>query len=209
MMYLVTRPEHDDTTHYLSAFCKQTIDFAEKNGISVVDLHREKAVRREVEGRLTYATLVVFNGHGNEDSVAGYKDEILISVGLNAHLLCGKVVYAISCRSAAVLGRSAKQKGCVSYIGYDDDFVFVYTSELMAHPLQDKTASLFLSPSVRLIDSLLKKNTVGQAVEKCKESLRENLMRTAGADDSSLLRYLWWDLRCMQSLGDQDATIVS
>ena len=33
--YLITRPEHDDTTHYLSNWSKETIKIAENQGWKV------------------------------------------------------------------------------------------------------------------------------------------------------------------------------
>ena len=47
---LITRPEHDDTTHYLSHWSRQAIDLAEKKGIKVFDLHRENANRQKFNG---------------------------------------------------------------------------------------------------------------------------------------------------------------
>ena len=46
--YLLTRLEHDDTTHYLSHWCESTISLAEKQGLKVIDLHREKANKKEI-----------------------------------------------------------------------------------------------------------------------------------------------------------------
>ena len=49
---LITRPEHDKTTHYLSNWSKEIIDIAEGKNIKVFDLNREKAIRANVEVRL-------------------------------------------------------------------------------------------------------------------------------------------------------------
>ena len=40
---LVTRPEFDTTTFYLSQWCKKPIDYARKIGIEIIDLQKEKA----------------------------------------------------------------------------------------------------------------------------------------------------------------------
>ncbi len=49
---LLTRPEHDDTTYYLSCWCKEAISFAENKNIKVLDLNREKANKKEFESRI-------------------------------------------------------------------------------------------------------------------------------------------------------------
>ena len=36
--FLITRPEHDDTTHYLSYWSKELIEIAKKKRIAVFDL---------------------------------------------------------------------------------------------------------------------------------------------------------------------------
>ena len=80
---LMTRPEHDDTTYYLSSWSKEVLEFAENKGLNVFDLHREKANREEVEKKLRKFSpkLVVLNGHGDEDTVAGHKNQPLIRAG--------------------------------------------------------------------------------------------------------------------------------
>jgi hypothetical protein len=205
--YLLVRPEHDDTTHFLSAYARETAKTAEKNGFAIVDIDREKANRKEVEGRLEKMKprVVFFNGHGNERSIMGHKHQLLIVAGENEDILSDKIVYAISCKSAAELGPSAVAAGCESFVGYDDDFIFLYSPEHLTHPLQDETARLFLLPSNRMMDSLLKGNNVEEAVTRCKEQFREHLLKVAGAEDSSLLRYLWWDMKHLQALGNGEA----
>ena len=57
---LFTRPEHDATTHYLSNWSKESIVVAESKGMKVLDLHREKAVKSEVENRLLILKILRF-----------------------------------------------------------------------------------------------------------------------------------------------------
>jgi len=49
---LITRPEHDFGTKYLSFWAKEIIETAIKKGLDVIDLHREKAEQKELEGRI-------------------------------------------------------------------------------------------------------------------------------------------------------------
>src|SRR3989344_7978392 len=104
--YMITRPEHDDTTHYLSYWSKETIEMAKKKGMKVLDVYREKVTKQQVENLLKQhnPALVVFNGHGDEKTISGYRNTLLIQVGENEHLLKEKQIYAISCKSAKTLG---------------------------------------------------------------------------------------------------------
>jgi hypothetical protein len=208
---LITRPEHDDTTYYLSHWSKEIIALADQKGIHIFDLNREKAVKLEVESRLkkSYPNLVILNGHGNDTTVTGHKNEPLISVGENESLLKSRIVYAISCKSAKVLGPKSIDAGALSYTGYDDDFIFMYDPNKISKPCSDETAKLFLSHSQRFTESLIKGNTVKESFSRSKNILRENLMKSLSSDskDNALTRYLWWDLTHFVSHGDLNAAI--
>ncbi|HLC62855.1 MAG TPA: hypothetical protein VJJ21_00900 [Candidatus Nanoarchaeia archaeon] len=211
ILYLATRPEHDDTTYYLSHWCKKTFLTAESHGIKVFDLHREKANREEFEGRMNKFSpnFVVLNGHGDVDKVGGHKNEILVSSGVNEDVLKGKIVYAISCKSANILGKTSVEKGALNYTGYDDDFIFFYEPKNMTKPLTDETAKLFLEHSQLFIESLLKGNSLKASKEKAENKLRENINKILSTEssDSELARFLVWDLNHFISHGDLDTSL--
>lgn len=209
--YLLTRPEHDDTTHYLSNYCKQTIKFAENKGMKVFDLHQKKANKKEFEGIIKNNDIkfIVFNGHGSENVVTGHDNKPIVSAGVNEQLLKSKTIYAISCQSAKVLGQKSVEKGATSYTGYNDDFIFFYEPTKISRPLQDETAKMFLDPTVLFIDSMIKGNTVETSVEKTKKVMQDNMVKLLGSntEDASMARYLWWNLKNFVSRGDQKSTI--
>ncbi|MBI2664503.1 hypothetical protein HYX10_04135 [Candidatus Woesearchaeota archaeon] len=210
--YLLTRPEHDATTYYLSKWAGETVPYAEKKGIRVLDLHGKRANKREVESMLKSFSpgLVVLNGHGNKSTVTGYNDEPILEAGKNEALLRSKIVYAISCSSAKELGRKSVKRGAISYTGYDDDFIFIYDPNNFSRPLKDNTAKLFLEPSSVFAESMLKGNTVEEACTKTRNLFKENirkLMASSGGDASSV-RYLWWDLRHFISHGDTGVSLL-
>lgn len=72
---LVTRPNHDITTRYLSVWNERIIELAQKKHILVLDLKREKANKKELKSRILKMkpSLIVFNGHGSDNCVTGYK----------------------------------------------------------------------------------------------------------------------------------------
>lgn len=210
-VYFLTRPEHDATTYYLSQWAKGTIEYARRKGIKVIDLHRQRARKQEVKSLLESQCpkLVVFNGHGDDDDVRGHNNEPLITAGQNESLLASKIVYAISCSSAKSLGPKSVSAGAISYIGYDDDFIFLYEPAKFSRPLQDETARFFLEPSRLFVESLIKGNSVVEARKKCENMLKDTIKGLLGGNqsDPGLTRYLWWDLKHFVSHGDADATL--
>jgi hypothetical protein len=94
--YLLTRPEHDDTTYYLSNWIVMTVKTAENHGFKVLDMHREKATKINIEAMIKdfSPNLVVFNGHGSQDTVTGHDNKPLITCGVNEGILKSKIVYA-------------------------------------------------------------------------------------------------------------------
>ncbi len=209
---LITRPEYDDTTHYLSNWSKNSLTLAQEKGVTVFDLNRERANKAEIEGMLTRQNprLVILNGHGNENSVTGQRGEPLIIAGENEKLLKGRITYAISCKSAKVLGQKVVSSGGEAYLGYEDDFIFFYDPHKISRPLEDETAELFLKPAIELlIHSLVKGNAVGTSSGKSKQLFKLNMSRLlsseASKEEAGMARYLWWNMRNQVCLGNTGA----
>jgi hypothetical protein len=206
---LITRPEHDPTTHYLSNWSKEVIELAESKNIKVFDLNREKAIRKNVGSRLDrpLCNLTFFNGHGNFNMITGHNNKPIIIGGENENWLKSKIVYAISCKSAMELGPKSINAGAIAYTGFDDDFIFVYEPENISRPLHDNTAKLFLEPSQLFIKSLIKGNSVKEGMEKTKKLLTDNLLKALSNNDTSSAKYLWWNLKHFVSHGNLDAKL--
>ena len=206
--YLVTRPEYDETTHYLSKWCEKTIEFAEQKGIKVLDLQGSKANRKETEAMLNQSPeLVVLNGHGTDTLVYGHEHQPIIVADENENLLKSKIVYALSCKSAKTLGMKSVNAGAINYTGYDEDFVMLHETDKVSRPLSDNLAKLFLEPSNLLIISLLKGNTVEEAKQKAEDVMRKNVLSSLNSPEPYLTRYLWWNLKHFVTNGKTDARI--
>jgi len=208
MSFLITRPEHDEATHYLSKWSESSLHLAKSKGMKIMDLHMSKANRKEVEGRLKkqHPEFVVFNGHGNERTVFGHKDEPIIILGENEILLKNKIVYSISCSSVKKLGIESVESGARNYTGFEDDFFLVFEPEKFSRPLEDKTAKLFLDPSSLFIESVIKGNNIKEAYEKTKKMMDKNFRLSLSVDTDSS-RFLWWNMKNFKSHGNMDATI--
>ncbi len=173
--FLITTPDHDDTTAYCSAWSKEVIDLAENKGFTVINLSNKKATKKELEKRLSKhkPEFIMFNGHGDDKSIGGYDDEILVTAGENEYLLKGRIVYALSCYSLYTLGKTADEKGVKAYIGYRFPFAFYLDPSYSTTPLKDKVAKYFFDASNRIPKTIIKGANVGEAVKRSHEKIDE------------------------------------
>jgi len=205
---LVTRPNSDRTTRYISTWAEKVISLAQEKGLAVFDLARNRANRKELESmiRRNEPSLIFLNGHGHDTVVTGQDGEVLIEAGSNENILKKRIVYALSCRSGKVLGPRCVQAGTEAYIGYDEDFIFLFEESKRTHPEQDKTAELFLTPSNQVVISLLKGHSAEEAHANSKRSFVRNIKKLlssqTSSSDSQAVRYLIWDMQHQVCLGN-------
>ncbi|MBP9864066.1 hypothetical protein KBC54_01275 [Patescibacteria group bacterium] len=212
-MMIITRPEHDPTTRYISAWSEAVIEAAKSANYQCVDLYREKANRKDFEGRVEKLDpeLVVLQGHGNEECVTGHDDEPLVTLGDNDELLAGRVTYAVSCDAAKELGQKVAQNAGSTFIGYDDKFVFVQQHEKWHRPLEDDRAKPFMEMSNQVPLGLLKGRSAGEAYQRSQEvgktHLRRLMASSSNPDALFDARHLWWNLKHQVCLGDESRKI--
>ncbi len=211
---LVTCPNYDPATRHLSAWSSLLIEEAKRKNISVIELAGEKARKAPLEGRLrkTKPNFVLLNGHGSQNRVTGQDGEDLIKAGDNASLLEGKVTYAVSCSSAAVLGEEVGSQPGSAYIGYEKDFAMIQSRDHLSRPLDDPLAEPFMQLSNHVGYSLLKGHSASESVKRAKDvgRARVNSLLTSNGDVNAqaIARYLWWDVQCLICKGDQEKRIV-
>lgn len=104
---LITRPNHDKVTSYLFHWSKKILDFPYKREVKFFDLQGSKVNKKNVESYLKrqIPELILFNGHGSDTCIFGFKDDVIIKLGENEELLKNKISYALSCSSAKKLGK--------------------------------------------------------------------------------------------------------
>ena len=122
---LITLPDHDIVTYYISSWSKEIIKEAERRNILTLRLEGVKANRKNLMSFLKKHNpgFVILNGHGDENSIYGYNEEVLIKIG-DEEILRNKIIYTIACDAAKSLGKSIVKKGGRCFIGYDDKFAF-------------------------------------------------------------------------------------
>ncbi len=193
---LTVRPYYDLTTHYLSYWCGSFIkQFKESHNI--VDLKDKRANKKEFTSVINkiQPLIIIINGHGNDSVITGQDNQLLIAVGINDELTKGRIIYAISCKSASKLGASCVKKGAIAFIGYKEDFIFVTTKEKETKPLDDKRASLFLEPSNRVMIALSKGYKPQEAHNQSKKHILKNIQDiiTKSPSEGYLVSYLLWN----------------
>ena len=176
---LVTTPNSDRTTRYISAWAEKTIKELESSRLRFIILAKGRATVSILESMLKKhnPSLLFLNGHGGPDFVCGHNDQILIQSGKNEVTLKGAVTYALSCSSARTLGPSAVQAGATAYIGYNEDFIFFISPEKVSRPKEDKTAEMFLTPANHIVVSLAKGHSVGEATNAARDYFLRSIRR--------------------------------
>lgn len=180
MSLLITRPRHDTATNYLYHWSGQILKVADSKSMRVIDLPKDKADKKNVQGYLKNdkANLVVFNGHGNDSVITGHDDQTLLSADENLDFLKGKTLFVRACRAARVLGRKAADSGGY-FVGYKEDFVFLHqsdkNSDFFRNPLSDELARPFMECSNQVAISLVKGHPPKAANEKSMEVYKREL----------------------------------
>lgn len=208
---LVTRPNHDEITNYLSAWCKKSVDFARSRGMTVIDLDGNKATRAQFESYNSSVapSFIIFNGHGSSEAVTGHNNLPIVSTDSNVGQLKSRIIYSISCSSAAGLGRGSIAAGAISYIGYLKPFWFIYDKNSATRPLQDVEAKVFFEHSELFINLLIKGHTINDAYGRAKKNLEANYAKALSSDggESDAAALLLWDLTHFDAQGDLNASI--
>lgn len=210
---LITRPEHDPLTRHLSCWNSRVIESANGKGHTVTDLHKEKANKKEFEGRMKKLNpdLVLLNGHGDEGCITGHNNEVLVKEGENSRLLKNRITYAVACSSAKVLGEACADSK-TTYIGYDEYFILNLDRRYFSNPLRDGRAEKFLEPSNKVALSLVKGHTAKEASEISKKAFRESIISllTKGNPDADMIddaKSLYWNMTHQVCLGNKEAKL--
>jgi len=213
MVFLITRPDHEDIVFYASEWSKEIIEKAKEKGIKVLDCYGQKATKKTIEDMIakTEPNLIMFNGHGGPNFICGYKDEILVEKDKNEEILENKIVYARTCSSAKELGESCIKKGTKTYIGYKENFLFWINNFKSTTPLADELAEPFFMASNQIIHSLLNGRTAIESHKRSQTVFDEQIERfqrsDAPPDAQYILPLLFWDKINQLILGDENANL--
>lgn len=209
---LVTRPNHDQPTNYLYHWSTFVIKEAEKKGLKIYDLDSDKANKKNFDSyiKLQKPKIVFLNGHGDENTITGYNNEILLQVG-DTQILNENIVYARSCDAGTKLGKELISKGAKVFIGYVRKFNVGYTPSKVFKPLEDTLAKLFLEPSNLIMTTIIKGHNTEEAQKRSKDAMIKNfrkmLSTTATYEERFAASWLWGNIKGQVIYGDVKAKI--
>ena len=208
-MMVSTTANFELATRYLHDWVMTVINQASRYGINVTNLDGWMANRYRLETNIASKDpiFVWLNGHGNENQLGGQDNEIILDLS-NNDMLSGRVCYAFSCLTALELGPSSIAKGCLSYIGYSDEFVFLYDTR--ATPLTDDYAKWFMWAGNEIGLSLLRGETTGQAYANSQALFDAAIRYWSESNDPvapQMLACLYQDKNFQELLGSATARI--
>jgi len=203
---------HDKETSYLHSFSKAIVQIAKENQtIHLTDLFGAKANRKNVENSLSpkINTLAFFNGHGDEETVFGHDDQPILDKD-NINITQGKIIYALACSSLVKLGPLAIKNGARTFIGYNDEFMWVGDPSKSAVPDKDKNSAPFRKICHTIIYDLLIGTPVGISINKAKTEYKKLIKHYGTSKDNfgdapSIGLALSWDLLSLGMVGDPTA----
>jgi hypothetical protein len=209
---LFTRPRHDLVTNYLFHWSSILIEQAQNKGHETIDLHTDKATRKNVVSRLrkNKPHFLHLNGHGSDTAVTGHNNEPVVDSD-NAKNLNGVIVYARSCNSGAKLGEMCVSYGAKAYLGYNRAFKLPYMIDSVQRPLNDDAAAYALEPSNQVVVTLMKGHSVEDAYKRSQESSRRKineLLSGAAPEGASLyLLCVWNNMKSQVCIGDSSSRL--
>ena len=181
---LITRPNHDQITTYLSQWSEYVITLAKSRGKSVFDLFSTKAERKYFEQYLESKKLnfLFLNGHGSSDVICGFNDDVLLDEAANSSVVKGLLIFARSCNAGEHLGQILVDKGVKTFIGYSKSFSIAINNHYVFRPKDDPLAKLFIEPSNLIATTIIKGNTVQEAHHRSLLEMRKTLSEMISSD---------------------------
>jgi len=129
--------------------------------------------------------IIIGVGHGEEAIFTGQNEVIILQVGqYDSREVEGKVVKLLSCQTGVELGPDLVANGCVAYLGYTDDYLWVCDADLASTPWADAMAATCLMPVIDGLNALLDGKTAREALD----IELEGYTRNALAEDDELIK---------------------
>jgi len=213
MNFLITCPDHDDATYFVSEYSIELIKFAKEKGFNVINCYEKNATKARVKNFIETKNpeFIMFNGHGNDDIITGQVFEPIIRLE-DSDLIKDRIVYARVCHTARTLGKKCAETGTGAYIGFTDRFRIWISNNYSHLPLEDPYAQLIIPPSNVIAKSLLKGNTVEEATNHGKDAYRKNIELLEKSDSKKELRFLlpvlYWNRAKLLAQGNTNATLA-
>lgn len=209
---LITNPANDQPTKYLDSWSKLIIEAVKKQKDTIIfELNKARANKQELTQLIQKEKpqLIIFNGHGDNKTIVGFDQKVLIRCDDNEHLLKGKIVHSMSCDSGKELGPKCIKLGTLSYVGYEEKFELTHLNKQTDQDrLNDPVAGFFLKPAFEVILALIEGATVEEAYKRSQKIYVENLrllMTSRFAEyNTKVASRLYHNLKYQVCLGDSN-----
>ena len=173
---LIARVDHDSSTKYIFNWAELIKKEAELMGFYVIDIKNEDFEEQKMKKIIEqYDPFLIFlNNHGTQYSIKGNdgKTDIIIRCK-NDYLFKNRIVYALSCHTSVILGKSSISKGCKCYIGYKDKVRFPMQD--LDNVFDDFVTEPFMKVSNEIVLTLLKGGSPEEAYQNS-QSLFDKLI---------------------------------
>jgi len=210
---LITNAAHDTATDYLDAWSEKILETVKRQkDVAVFKLRGRDTTKKNVTKliEIEKPRLVIFNGHGDENSITGYNFEILIRSDDNEILLDKKIIHAFACNAGKMLGPKCILIGSLTYIGYREKFKLTHLNKTTKdEKIIDPIATLFLDPAFSAIFALIEGKTTFEGYKISQRKYLENLkiLLTSNSTDlnTTVAARLFHDFKYQVCLGSKGA----
>ncbi len=185
-------PTKIDATEFAFPWFDEVISKAGGLGYTTTDLARENDTRDNFEDSIAYddPLFVTGVGHGGYNIYTGQNTEPLLISGENDNLMADRVVYLLSCRVGARLGRTIMEKGGIAFLGYKQDYV------LCGQEPGDEYSHSFAECSNAIINALLEGKTPDEAYNAALDKYDEWIEYWRASPSpyaGEMIKWLLWD----------------
>ena len=176
---IIGRCSCDEIVKYLSYWCEEIIEEANKINLNIIDLQKENFTEEKFSKHIkeNNPKFVFLNGHGDEFNARGFNKVPVIIANKNDYLLKGKIAHVISCFTAKFLALCAMDKGCKGYIGYKNYFYIWYIEN---EPEKDIIAKMFQEAVNSVSKILINGGSVKEAFDKSQEIYEKRINECKG-----------------------------
>ena len=175
---IVIRANHDIQTSYLYQYSDELIKEAERKGFRVARMEgpdiSEAVLRSRIRKRKP--RFIFFNGHGSRTALFDNRGKTFINTS-SADVFADTVTYTIACSCLDGLGTAAIKNDCNAFIGYKKPFWIARNHKYESRPLEDNVAKPIIECSNVVVRSLIKGNSVTDAIRKSQEKAADNILK--------------------------------
>ncbi|KKN87047.1 hypothetical protein LCGC14_0263170 [marine sediment metagenome] len=162
MPVILAMPDFDLATRSASGFLLRWI----APRVEPAHLFAGLARRKPFQLLAPQSDIIIGTGHGDVDVFTGQNEVVILEVGqYDPREIEGKIIKLLSCQTAEYLGPDLVKNGCVAFLGYTDDYVWVVDADLASRPWADDMAATSLMPVVDGLNALLDGKTAREAFE--------------------------------------------